>query len=65
MVESTPSPRFLITYVGGFTCGLHDYKSNRAVYIIRDTQSGQEFLGLEGVGISSLRHEGKNASAER
>jgi hypothetical protein len=56
--------RFVITYQGPLVCGNRDYKSARAVYTIKDTATGAEYLGIEGVGVSSLRKVGKNSQAE-
>jgi hypothetical protein len=65
-VESGPSSmgRFVITYQGPLVCGNPDYKNARAVYTIKDTATGEEYLGIEGVGVSSLRKVGKNSQAE-
>jgi hypothetical protein len=65
-VESGPASggRFVITYQGPLVCGNHDYKNYRAVYTIKDTTTGEEYLGIEGVGVSGLRKVGKNSSAE-
>lgn len=45
--------RFTISKVSTFrdTRAYHDY---RDVFLIRDVQTGQEFIGISGVGVSQL-----------
>lgn len=38
------------------------YDNERGVYLIRDTQTGQEFIGISGIGISEL---GSHRSGKR
>ena len=59
------SGRFVIIYQGGFPCGQKDYKNNRAIYTITDTKTGIEYIGIEGLGVSSLSHVGKNSNVEQ
>jgi hypothetical protein len=42
------------------------YYKRRGLYLIRDTKTGQEFIGLSGVGVSELgRHpSGKTSVAD-
>lgn len=56
--------RFSVTYQGFFTAGKEDYKMNRAIYTIIDTSTGQEYIGIEGVGVSACRQSGKSSVAE-
>lgn len=45
--------RFKVELVGTFKDRLA-YDGRRGVYIITDTQTGQELVGLSGIGISEL-----------
>ena len=56
--------RFSVTYQGFFAAGKEDYKMNRAVYTIIDNSTGQEYIGIEGVGVSACRLSGKYTVAE-
>lgn len=56
--------RFSVTYQGFFAAGKEDYKMNRAVYTIIDKSTGQEYIGIEGVGVSACRLSGKYTVAE-
>ena len=50
--------RFTVVYQGTFKPGEGDYKSDsrRAIYTIIDNSTGQEYLGIEGVGVSQLHY---------
>ena len=45
------NPRIKVTRIGVFTDTLA-YGSTRGVYLIEDKVTGQEFIGISGVGIS-------------
>lgn len=45
--------RFKVERVGVFKDTLA-YDSRRGLYVITDTKTGQEFLGVSGIGISEL-----------
>ncbi|NTE96736.1 hypothetical protein [Agrobacterium tumefaciens] len=47
------SNRFKVERVGVFADGLA-YQSQRGIYLITDTETNQEFVGVSGVGISEL-----------
>lgn len=47
------APRFNVTRVGVFRDDLA-YNDRRGVYVIVDTKTGREFVGVSGVGISEL-----------
>lgn len=47
------SDRFRVERVGVIADTLA-YNDRRGIYIIKDTQTGQEFVGVSGVGISTL-----------
>lgn len=50
---STPdSSRIEVTRIGVFADDLA-YGGKRGVYIIKDVKTGQEFVGISGVGVSS------------
>lgn len=48
-----PSNRFKVERVGLFKDDLA-YDGHRGIYIITDTKTGQELVGLSGIGISEL-----------
>ncbi|MDH0348122.1 hypothetical protein [Aeromonas dhakensis] len=48
-----PNNRFKVERVGLFKDDLA-YDGRRGIYIITDTQTGQELVGLSGIGISEL-----------
>lgn len=45
------SPRFQVTRVAVFEDGLA-YGGRRGIYVIVDTKTGTQFIGVSGVGIS-------------
>ena len=50
-IEPMVGPRFAVTRVGVF----HDpiaYDSVRGIYVIRDSQTGREYVGISGIGIA-------------
>ena len=51
--EIKPQGRFKVERVGVFADGLA-YDNKRGIYVITDTTTGQEFVGISGVGISEL-----------
>jgi hypothetical protein len=54
--------RFKVERVGVFSDGLA-YGDKRGIYVITDTKTGQEFVGVSGVGISELgRHQSGKTS---
>ena len=60
------SERFQVDRVSIFE-DLLAYEDKRAIYIIRDLQTGKEYIGVSGVGISEigshLRSSGKHSHA--
>ncbi len=40
------------------------YYDKRGVYLIKDTKTGQEYIGVSGIGISEIAKHGKNNSIE-
>jgi hypothetical protein len=55
--SSGQSPRVTVERIGVFKDDLA-YGDRRGVYIIRDTRTGREFIGVSGVGISELGSHG-------
>lgn len=49
--------RVMVERIGVFKDDLA-YGDRRGVYIIRDTQTGREYIGVSGVGISELGSHG-------
>lgn len=45
--------RVTVTRMSTFSDSLA-YNNERGVYLIRDNQTGQEFIGISGIGISEL-----------
>ena len=54
---SGASPRVTVERIGVFKDDLA-YGDRRGVYIIRDTKTGREFIGVSGIGISELGSHG-------
>lgn len=52
-VHLTDNQRFTVTRVGIFEDVLA-YDDRRGIYIIKDQKTGQEFIGISGIGISEL-----------
>jgi len=52
-VNMPSSPRFQVTRVGVFEDGLA-YYGKRGMYVIVDNQTGREFFGVSGVGVTEL-----------
>lgn len=50
---SAEQQRFTVARVGVFRDDLA-YGYNRGIYVIVDTKTGQEFVGVSGIGISEL-----------
>ncbi len=55
--SSSQPPRVTVERIGVFKDDLA-YGDRRGVYIIRDTQTGREFIGVSGIGISELGSHG-------
>lgn len=57
--------RFSVTRLGVFDDTLA-YGGQRGIYIIRDAETGQEFVGLSGVGVAAIgRHStGKTSTSD-
>jgi hypothetical protein len=49
--------RFTSEYQGRFGCGSGDREYERAIYIIKDTVTGVEYLAVQGCGTSQLVRE--------
>lgn len=56
--------RFSVTRVGVFEDTLA-YSNKRGIYVVVDNQTGKEYVGISGVGISELGHHGRGAEDER
>jgi hypothetical protein len=56
--------RFEVERVGIFKDDLA-YGSRRGIYLIRDTHTGKEFVGLSGIGISELGYHPDAADDNR
>lgn len=56
-LESQPaaqsSPRVSVTRIGIFSDQLA-YNERRGIYVIRDAQTGKEFIGVSGIGITEV-----------
>jgi len=62
-VNLADSSRFTVTRVSVFRDKLA-YDSKRGIYLITDTKTGQEMVGISGVGISDLaRHSSGKTTA--
>jgi hypothetical protein len=62
-VPMQDSGRIEVTRIGVFRDDLA-YNSRRGVYLIRDTKTGAEYLGVSGVGISEIgRHSAGKGTA--
>lgn len=57
--------RFKVERVGVFFDGLA-YNEKRGIYVITDTETNQEFVGVSGIGISELaaHQSGKTRSPD-
>lgn len=53
IAEIKPQGRFKVERIGVFADGLA-YDGKRGIYVITDTTTGQEFVGISGIGISEL-----------
>jgi hypothetical protein len=51
------SERFRVEQVGSFDDSLA-YHWRRGIYVITDTQTGREYVGVSGVGISEVGQHG-------
>lgn len=47
------NPRFSVSCVGVFKDDIA-YNSRRGIYVVIDNKTGQEFVGVSGVGIAEL-----------
>lgn len=56
--DNTQNDRIKIERVGIINDQLA-YHSQRGVYIITDTKTGKEYIGVSGIGISDVGHSGK------
>jgi hypothetical protein len=50
-LSTSTSTRFQVTRVGTFK-DTGAYDNRRSIYIIVDTKTGKEFVGISGIGIS-------------
>lgn len=62
--EQLEGTRFKVAAVGEFRDD-SAYGNKRRIYIITDTQTTKEYVGVSGVGISELGKHGKGISDER
>lgn len=53
VMKTLPNPRITVTRVGIFNDELA-YSNKRGIYIIKDTTTGKEYVGVSGIGISEL-----------
>lgn len=53
MTIQAAKPRFEVTRVQKFQDSLA-YNSERGIYLVRDTETGAEYFGVSGVGITEL-----------
>lgn len=49
----SPQSRIRVTRIGVFEDGIA-YENRRGIYLITDTKTGKEYLGVSGIGISEL-----------
>lgn len=63
--QSAAGNRFVLTRVG-IVNDSQAYHGERGIYILKDTQTGREYVGVSGVGISELgsHQAGKNHRVE-
>lgn len=59
----TSRARIQVTVMGQFPDSIA-YNGVRGIYLIRDTETGKEFFGVSGVGISELGSHGKNNNTQ-
>lgn len=52
-MRSGEEGRFTVQFVGAFSDELA-YHERRGIYVITDSKTGQEFVGVSGIGISEL-----------
>lgn len=64
VLQTADQDRFEITLASVVKDDLA-YGNRRGIYILKDKQTGEEFVGISGVGISSLGKHGKNNRDER
>lgn len=58
------NPRVLVSRIGVFRDDLA-YHDKRGIYLIKDTLTGLEFIGISGVGITEVgRHGGKHSRSD-
>lgn len=64
-MEVEDGSRVSVSLIGVFADELA-YSNRRGIYVIRDTETGQEFIGVSGIGITEIgRHScGKGCSRE-
>ena len=65
VAEIKPQGRFKVERIGVFADGLA-YGDKRGIYVITDTKTGQEFVGISGIGISELgsHQAGKSSTSD-
>ena len=51
ILEKGSAPRIKVTRIGVIEDDIA-YGSKRGVYVIQDTKTGQEFIGVSGIGIT-------------
>jgi hypothetical protein len=49
---TSTGPRFTVSRVGVFEDGLA-YNGERGIYVITDSKTGEEYVGISGVGVAS------------
>lgn len=62
---TTTDARVTVTRIGVFEDNLA-YNERRGIYLIKDNQTGQEYVGVSGVGISEIGEHtcGKNCTEQ-
>lgn len=51
VLKKGSAPRIEVTRIGVIEDDIA-YGSNRGIYVIKDTKTGQEFIGVSGIGIT-------------
>lgn len=75
MKVATPTPttpvaqvrsqeRVVVERIGVFADDIA-FRERRGIYLIRDTVTGVEYIGVSGVGITEIGKHGKNGQDER
>lgn len=63
VVQTLSNSRIQVTRLGVFEDNIA-YGGRRGIYLIKDNETGQEFLGVSGIGINTLGAHGKHNSVK-